>query len=131
MSNHTHRKPEEKRQELNTKIIEILRTVPYEKGFHFHLEVNNFTRETATNLDTFERKLQSVPADSVNFHLQRGDFQKWIENTLGDAELARRIDSISLTLTAENMRQELHAIVQTRIIELKRELPHNLNHTHS
>ena len=131
MSTHTHRKPEEKRTDLNAKIIEILRTVPNEKGFHFHTALNNFTRETATSLDTFENKLQIVPADAINFHLQRGDFQKWIKTTIGDDELAKRVSSIILKLPAEDMRKELLAIVQTRITELKRELPHQLSHTHS
>jgi len=131
MSTHTHRTPDTQRLELNTKIIEILRTVPYEKGFHFYTAIGNFTKETATNLDSFEKKLQTVSADSVNFHLQRGDFQKWIKNTLGDDELAKRVNSISLTLPAEDLRKELHAIVQTRITELKQELLHQLSHTHS
>lgn len=131
MSTHAHRKPEEKRLELNTKTIRILRTVPYEEGFHFYIAVENFTRETATSLDTFEKKLQIVPGYSVNFHLQRGDFQKWIKNVLGDDELAKRVNSISLTLSAEDIRKELLAIVQTRINELTRDLPHNLSHNHS
>ena len=131
MSTHTHRTPDTQRLELNTKIIEILRTVPYEKGFHFYTAIGNFTKETATNLDSFEKKLQTVSADSVNFHLQRGDFQKWIKNSLGDDELAERINSISMTLPSEDQRKELLAIVQTRTNELRRELPHQLSHTHS
>jgi len=131
MSTQTHRTPDTQRLELNTKIIEILRTVPYEKGFHFYTAIDNFTRETATSLDAFENKLQTVPVDSVNFHLQRGDFQKWIKNSLGDDELAERINSISVTLPSEDQRKELLAIVQTRTNELKRELPHQLSYTHS
>jgi len=131
MSSHTHRKPEEKRLELNAKAIKILRTVPYEEGFHFYIAIENFTRETATSLDTFEKKLQIVPGYSVNFHLQRGDFQKWIKNILGDEQLAKRVNLISLTLSAENMRKELLAIIQTRLTELTRDLPHNLSHDHS
>jgi len=131
MSTHTHRTPDTQRLELNTKIIEILRTVPYEKGFHFYTAIGNFTRETATSLDAFENKLQTVPVDSVNFHLQRGDFQKWIKSSLGDDELAERINSISVTLPSEDKRKELLAIVQTRTNELRRELPHQLSHTHS
>jgi len=123
--------PDTQRLELYTKIMEILRTVPYEKGFHFYISSGNFTNETATNLDAFERKIQIVPAESVNFHLQRGDFQKWIKNTIGDDELAKRINSISLKLPAEDMQKELRAIVQTRITDLKRELPHQLSHNHS
>jgi len=122
MSNHSHRTHERNRLELNTKIMEILRTVPYENGFHFYTAPGKFTYETATSLESFEKKLQTVPADSLKFHLQRGDFQKWIKTTLGDEELAQRLNSVSLTLPAENLRKEMYAIVQTRITELKREL---------
>ena len=133
MSTHTHdhRMPETKRFEANAKIVEILRTVPYEKGFHFYTSPGNFTQETATSRDVFEKKIQIVAADSLSFHLQRGDFQKWIEDTIGDDELAKRVSQIKLTLPAEDMQKELLAIVQTRITELRRELPHNLRHTHS
>jgi|NGEPerStandDraft_6_1074524.scaffolds.fasta_scaffold172071_2 hypothetical protein len=131
MSSPTHRMPDTKRLEWNVEIVEILRTVPYEKGFHFYSALGNFSGETATSLDDFEKKLQVVSADSVNFHLQRGDFQKWIEDTLGDRELAKRVSLVKLTLPVENLRKELLAIVQTRITELRRELPHQLRHTHS
>jgi hypothetical protein len=76
-------------------------------------------------------KIQIVPAASVNFHLQRGDFQKWIDDTLGDTELAKRISLIELKLSAEDLRKELLAIVQTRITALRMELPHHLRHTHT
>ena len=131
MSSPTHRMPDTKRLEWNVEIVEILRTVPYEKGFHFYSALGNFSGETATSLDDFEKKLQVVSADTVNFHLQRGDFQKWIEDTLGDRELAKRVSLVKLTLPVENLRKELLAIVQTRITELRRELPHQLRHTHS
>ena len=131
MSTHTHRVPERKRLRINKQIVEILRTVPYEKGFHFYISSGNYTGETATSLHDFEMKIQVVPAASVNFHLQRGDFQKWIEDTLGDAELAKRINLIELKLPVEDLRKELLAIVQTRITALKMELPHHLRHTHA
>jgi hypothetical protein len=123
--------PEIKRFRNNAEIVEILRTVPYSKGFHFYKALGDFTGETAMSLDSFEKKLVDVPAGSVNFHLQRGDFQKWVEDTIGDGELAERISQIKLTLPAEDSRKELLAIVQTRLTELRRELPHLLRHTHS
>jgi hypothetical protein len=131
MSTHTHRTIERKRLQLNKKIVEILRTVQYEEGFHFYTAPGNFTGETATSLDAFEKKLQVVPDASVSFHLQRGDFQKWIKETLGDEELAKRVSLIKPTIPIEDLRKELLAIVQTRITELRRELPHHLRHTHS
>jgi hypothetical protein len=131
MSTHTHRTPERKRLQLNKRIIEILRTVSYEKSFHFYTAHGNYIGETATSLDAFAKKIQLVPASSISFHLQRGDFQKWIKDTLGDNELAKRISLIELTLPAEDLRKELLAIVQTRIKALRMELPHHLRHTHS
>jgi hypothetical protein len=127
----THRMPNSKRLEAKKEIIEILGTVPYEKGFHFYTAQGKFTGETAMSLDVFEKKLQTVPADSVSFHFQRGDFQKWIEDTLGDDELAKRVSLIKRTLPVEDLRKELLAIVQTRITNLRRELPHYLRHVHS
>ena len=131
MSTHTHRTLERKRLQLNKRIVEILRNVPYEKGFHFHTASGSYTGETATSLDSFERKIQVVPEQSVSFHMQRGDFQKWIEDTLGDTELAKRISLIELTLPTEDLRKDLLAIVRTRVAELRRELPHHLRHTHA
>jgi hypothetical protein len=131
MSTHTHRVHERKRIQLNKRILEILRTVPYEKGFHFYTASGNYTGETATSLHDFEMKIQVVPVASVNFHMHRGDFQKWISDTLGDTELAKRISLIELTLPAEGLRKELLETVQTRINALRMELPHHLRHTHA
>jgi hypothetical protein len=131
MSTHTHTGQELKRLQRSKRIAEILRTVPYEKGFHFYIASGSYTGETAASLESFERKIQVVPAASVNFHMQRGDFQKWIEDTLGDNELAKRTSLIDLTLPAEELRKELFAIVQTRTTALRMEIPHHLRHTHA
>lgn len=131
MSTGTHRIHERKRLQLNRKIVEILRTVPHEKGFHFYTTPGNYTGITATSLHDFDKKIQVVPAESINFHLQRGDFQKWIKDTIGDTELAKRISLIESTLTTEDLRKELLAIVQTRMTALKMELPHHLRHSHA
>ncbi len=57
---------------MNKKIVEILRTVPFENGFHFYESLGNFTLETATNLESFEKKLQIIVADSVSSSSKRG-----------------------------------------------------------
>jgi len=131
MSSPSHRVPDKKLLKSIEEIAEILKTVPNGKEFHFYISIGNSTREIATSLENFEAKLRIVPADSVKFHLQRGDFQKWVENILGDYELARRISQIKLTVPIEDLRKELLAIVQTRITQLKREVPHQLRHLHS
>jgi len=130
MSKHSYRTPETEKLESNRKIVEILRTVPNEKGFNFNTAPGIFTGETATSLDDFEKKIQIAPAESVSFHLQRGDFQKWIADTIGDAELAKKVSMIKLVLPIEDLRKELLAIVQARLTELWLKLPQHSKHHH-
>ncbi|HUK85853.1 MAG TPA: hypothetical protein VLU95_08315 [Candidatus Acidoferrum sp.] len=38
---------------------------------------------------------------SIRFHFERGDFQKWLRTTIGDEELAWRIDNLDKTAPDE------------------------------
>ena len=70
------------------KNLKMLNTVPFESGFHFYTELGKYTGITACGTVEFAEKLQIVPIQSVTFHFQRQDFQKWFKNTIGDEELA-------------------------------------------
>ena len=98
----------------------ILTNTPYMKGFHFYAAFGNYTEETATSLSEFAEVLQNIDAGSIRFHFPRRDFQKWIRETIRDAELAERMDSIKMTLTIEYVRNLLVKKVKTRIAELGR-----------
>jgi alpha-amylase len=93
--------------------------VPYEKGFHFFTELGKYTGITATSIVEFAEKLQKIPIKSVTFHFHRQDFQTWLKNTIGDEELAKRIDQIKAWYSHENLRKELLKTVHTRIAELQ------------
>jgi hypothetical protein len=97
----------------------ILRPVPYERGFHFFSPDGHYSGETAKSLCSFLRDLQHLDIQSIRFHFDRGDFQKWLRTTIGDEELARRIDNLGKTTLNEPMRQQLAGIVQKRISELQ------------
>jgi hypothetical protein len=97
----------------------ILRNVPYETGFHFSTEKRVYTGITAVSLPDFALKRETIDADSILFHYPRGDFQKWIQDTLGDKELANRMCFIQANLSGEELRNQLLKIVQKRISELK------------
>ena len=79
----------------------------------------HYTGETATSLCSFLRDLGSVDAESIKFHFERADFQKWIRTTIGDEELAQRIDKLGKKLPEETLQQQLTDIVQKRISELQ------------
>ena len=101
----------------NVSTSEILKTVPFEKGFHFFTESMGYTGITATSIFEFEEKLKIVSAQSVEYHFRRHDFQKWISDSIGDVELATQIDRLNTQLSSENLRKALLKILRKRIRE--------------
>jgi hypothetical protein len=101
------------------KAQKILSPVPYEQGFHFFAPDGHYSGETATSLCSFLRDLQHLDMQSIRFHFERCDFQKWIRNTICDQELAQRIDNLDKTAPDEPLRHQLSEIVQKRISELQ------------
>jgi hypothetical protein len=96
----------------------LLATVPFENGFHFYTGIGNYTGITATNLNEFAVKLQTVPIESVTFHFERKDFQQWIKDTIKDSELAEQMNRIKHGLPAEDLRKEILHTVNARLNEI-------------
>ncbi len=106
-----------------SKMQEKLYAVPFEKGFHFYTSLGMYTGTTANSLSEFAEKLQTVPAESVVFHFEREDFQKWIRNTIQDEELTKRIEHIRhspFSISGDKLRNELVRTVQKRVNELSK-----------
>ncbi len=110
----TKKQPIEKPNNQN-----LLRTVPFENGFHFFTEIGKYTGITARSTVELAEKLQAIPIQSVTFHFQRKDFQKWLKNTIGDEELSIRIDQIMTQPSDEYLRKNLFKTVHYRITELQ------------
>ena len=97
----------------------ILRTVPYTQGFHFFMPDGHYTGETAMSLTSFLNDMRSIDTQSLKFHFDRGDFQKWLRTTVGDQELAQTIDKLDKKIPEENLGEKLADMVQKRISELQ------------
>jgi hypothetical protein len=100
-------------------IAKILRTVPREKAFYFFTSIGNYTGESAASLKEFVDKINEVNVKSVEFHLYRGDFEKWIDEVLEDIELAgevRRLQKFNLAGNA--LRNQLYITVSRRLKHL-------------
>jgi quinol monooxygenase YgiN len=104
--------------EVNAEATKILRTVRDEEAFYFYEAIGKPTGENARNLSDFLEKMKSVKLESLLFHLQRKDFQTWIEKTLGDSKLARKMDAIPPSHD-DDLRTKIHATVENRIKELR------------
>jgi hypothetical protein len=117
-------KPGVRRSALSEdRISIILRSVSEQEGFHFYKAVGEPTGETAVSLADFAKKMGYVSVQSVNFHFYRKDFEKWIRDVIGDAELALRISRIRVDLKGEALRNEIIRVVKVRIGKLKAAQP--------
>ena len=97
----------------------ILSPVPYAQGFHFFSPDGHYSGETAVSLCVFLKDLGRIDMISIRFHFERGDFQKWLRNTIGDEEFAQRIDNLGTRVPEGMLRQQLIDIVQKRVSELQ------------
>ena len=82
-----------------------MRKVSKEKAFYFFTSIGNYTGEKAHSLEEFLEKIKEVDIKSLEFHLYRGDFERWIREVLGIKELAEKMDEIQkLNLRGETLR---------------------------
>jgi hypothetical protein len=107
--------------EVATEAVKILRTVKDQEAFYFYEAVGRPTGEIAINLTDFLDKVKSAKSESLAFHLQRRDFQNWIEKILGDSELAGKLGRISSS-NGDDIRLSIYRTVENRINELRESL---------
>jgi hypothetical protein len=105
--------------EVNMNYTRILRAVDDREAFHFYEDLGKPTGKSARSLSEFLVVAKSVKLESLLFHLQRKDFQNWIQETLGDSKLARTMGKI-LPSNDEDTRTRICATVEGRIEELSR-----------
>jgi alpha-amylase len=74
----------------NRKAARALRTLSPENAFYFH-SPSGFIGYTAYSLDQFCELVSIVPEDSLRYHQDRGDFACWINDILGDSQIAGSI----------------------------------------
>jgi hypothetical protein len=101
-----------------------LRNVSREEAFCFFTSVGNYTGQTAASLDEFLQKIKDINVKSLEFHLYREDFEKWIAQTLSDEKLAKEIKSLRTRKVVGNaLRDGLYFIVARRLKDLKNVAP--------
>jgi len=98
--------------------LSILSPVPFEKAFHFHTGIDQYSGVYANSLNDFCDKIQKIDLKSIAFHLPREDFELWLRS-LGDLELAKKMELIrGMGLSGENLRKKVYETVKSRCEEL-------------
>ena len=98
-----------------------LRSLPREQAFYFFTSIGNYTGESATSLEDFAKKLLKTSIKSLEFHLYRGDFEKWISGTLEDDALASKVRQLKeLKPIGIDLRDRLYLLVSKHCEDLKK-----------
>lgn len=109
---------------MRVSVSRSLRILPREKEFFFFTSIGNYTGDHASSLEEFVNKIRQVNVKSLEFHLYRGDFEKWVAEVLEDKELANAIKSIqNFKPSGDALRDQLYLVVWKRYKELKSEIP--------
>jgi len=96
-----------------------LRNLSREGAFYFFTSIGNYTGRFARCLEEFLSVIKDVDVESLEFHLHRGDFEKWIKNGIGDCELAEKIGKFrDAELNGDDLRRSLCYVVSERCREL-------------
>ena len=107
-----------------SKTSRVLRTLPREKAFYFFTSIGNYTGESADSLKEFSRKILDIDLKSLEFHLYRDDFRKWVAGTLEDNALASKIKQLkSLKPIGIDLRDRLYLIVSKHYEEISKPRP--------
>lgn len=106
------------------KISRTLRALPRDKTFYFFTSIGNYAGESAACLEEFVKKVLEVNVKSLEFHLYRGDFEKWVAETLEDDVLAGKIKQLrELNPIGIDLRDRLYLIVSKHCESLKKLRP--------
>ncbi|MGE5637143.1 MAG: hypothetical protein ACM3WQ_00410 [Chloroflexota bacterium] len=99
---------------------QILSQTSNEKAFHFYTAMHKPLNLFACGLKDFSEKIETVDVASLEFHLQRGDFEKWFTN-ICDTELAKKMELLKATgIKGDQLRTKLQEIIDNRCTALSK-----------
>jgi hypothetical protein len=100
-------------------VLSILALTPPEKAFHFYAGIGKPLNRHAHDLLEFCDQISKINAESIEFHMNRGDFQAWFK-VLGDAELAKKMELLKAKLSGEELRKRILELAESRCMALSK-----------
>jgi predicted heme/steroid binding protein len=94
----------------------VSKTVTPDKIFYFYEGISKYTGKNAASLKEFGEKVKEVNEKSLEFHLQRRDFENWISGGLKEDELAKQVSEIRESNTkGRELRERLYLVISRRL----------------
>ncbi len=86
-----------------------------DRAFVFYTQIGHPTTFSAKSLVEFYSLTGQVGLDSLEFHMARGDFEKWARDSLSDNRLAIEITAVKVAnLKGEKLRKELQKAIDQK-----------------
>jgi len=97
-----------------------LKKVPKENAFYFFTSIGNYIGENASSLEEFLEKVKDIDSKSLEFHIYRGDFEKWIREVWGYKELAEKMSKTEkLKLRGKPLRTHIYNTI-SNFLEIRK-----------
>ncbi len=98
-----------------------MRRLPTEKGFTFFNGFASPTKFQVRSIKELYNILREIHVGPVQFHMERGDIERWIREVIGEDRLADELTIISKSgLKGEQLRVKLSEVVGARVKELEK-----------
>jgi len=96
----------------------------HEKPFYFFTDYGKYTGILASSITSFLEAVRAVEAKSLEFHLYRRDFERWIRDVIQAPLLAEEVAILrKQRLRGEEIRSEIIKIVETWLKYVTEEKP--------
>jgi hypothetical protein len=92
-------------------------------GFTFSYDFVQSSEVTVQSLEEFYLALKDINVSSIQFHVERGDFERWLSQVVGDNILAGQIIEAKRSkrkLKDETLRKRILAVTGKRLKQLKK-----------
>jgi len=95
--------------------IKAFNRVPDDRRFLFYVGIGQPTGFNAKTVEEFYRLTKQVCVESIEFHLFRGDFERWINDVLEENEFAVEVGNLKNSqLKGETLRTALLNLFETK-----------------
>jgi hypothetical protein len=95
--------------------LKISAKVSDKTAFHFYEEMDKPLDISASSLVEFYIAIKQVCSESIDFHTNRGDFERWLSDALNDKELADDVAALKAKgFQGEKLRKLLLKAIDTK-----------------
>jgi alpha-amylase len=101
----------------------LLRRLPAGMGFTFSYDFVRSSGLSVHNLQDFCSALKTIDVSSIEYHIERGDFERWVSQVVGDNKLANdlaNINSSKRKLKGEILRKKVLSLTEKRLKQLSK-----------